>query len=58
MLPKKNAGGFDLSRKTHYTRKEIAEELGVSEQTVKSHMHHALKILKVKLGSLLFVLFL
>jgi len=52
-LPKKMRQVFDLSRKTNYTRKEIATELGLSEQTVKSHMHHALKILKVKLGSLL-----
>lgn len=54
-LPKKMRQVFDLSRKTNYSRKEIADALGLSEQTVKSHMHHALKNLKIKLG-LLFIL--
>jgi RNA polymerase sigma-70 factor (ECF subfamily) len=57
-LPKKMREVFQLSRQTGYTRKEIAEELGLSEETVKSHMHHALKILKVKLGTLSVLLFL
>lgn len=48
---------FELSRNSSLTRKEIAEKLGVSEQTVKSHMHSALKILKARLGSLLFMIF-
>lgn len=56
-LPPKMRQVFELSRKTDYSRKEIADELGLSEQTVKSHMHHALKILKVKLGSLFFLVF-
>jgi RNA polymerase sigma-70 factor (family 1) len=56
-LPKKMREVFDLSRKSNYSRKEIAEELGLSEQTVKSHMQHALKILKVKLGTLLVLVF-
>jgi RNA polymerase sigma-70 factor (family 1) len=55
-LPPKMRQVFELSRKTDYSRKEIADELGLSEQTVKSHMHHALKILKVKLGSLFFLI--
>lgn len=49
---------FELSRHRHLTRKEIAEQLGISEQTVKSHMHEALKILKAKLGPFYFLLFL
>lgn len=52
-LPKKMRQVFELSRKTNYTRKQIAEELGLSEETVKSHMHHAIKILKVRFGPLL-----
>ena len=48
-LPAKMRQVFELSRKTNATRKEIAEELGLSEQTVKSHMQHALKTLKVSL---------
>ncbi|TDQ78101.1 RNA polymerase sigma factor [Sphingobacterium yanglingense] len=50
-LPKKMREVFNLSRKVGYSRKQIAEELGISEETVKSHMHHALKILKRKLGT-------
>ncbi len=45
---------FELSRKTNLSRKEIAQELGIAEETVKSHMHSALKVLKVKLGDLYF----
>lgn len=57
-LPKKMREVFDLSRKTGYTRKEIAAELALSEETVKSHMYHALKILKVKLGTLIVLFYL
>lgn len=46
---------FELSRNTTLSRKEIAEKLGISEETVKSHMHHALKILKARLGDLFFM---
>jgi RNA polymerase sigma-70 factor (family 1) len=48
-LPRKMREVFQLSRKSGYSRKQIAEELGISEETVKSHMFHALKILKIKL---------
>lgn len=54
-LPYKMQQVFRLSRKDNYSRKDIARELNLSEQTVKSHMHHALKILRVKLGSLFFL---
>jgi len=46
---------FELSRKTNLSRKEIAMQLDISEETVKSHMHGALKILRLKLGSLFFL---
>ncbi len=55
-LPNKMRQVFNLSRKSFYTRKQIAEELGLSEQTVKSHIYHALKILKVRLGSMLLLI--
>ncbi len=48
---------FELSRNSSLTRKEIAEKLGISEQTVKSHMHNTLKILKSRLGDLFLMLF-
>lgn len=56
-LPYKMREVFELSRKTNLSRKEIAMQLYLSEQTVKSHMHHALKILKTRLGSLIVLLF-
>ncbi len=56
-LPVKMRQVFELSRKTGCSRKDIAEKMQVSEETVKSHMHHALKILKQKLGGLFFLLF-
>jgi RNA polymerase sigma-70 factor (family 1) len=56
-LPPKTRLVFELSRKTHLTRKEIAQELQLSEETVKSHMHSALKTLKIKLGPLFYLLF-
>lgn len=46
---------FELSRNSSLSRKEIAEKLGISEQTVKNHMHNALKILKSRLGDLFLV---
>ncbi|HMR18344.1 MAG TPA: RNA polymerase sigma-70 factor [Sphingobacterium sp.] len=57
-LPPKTREVFELSRVSNLSRKEIAEQLGVSEQTVKSHMFNALKTLKLKLGSFLILLFL
>jgi RNA polymerase sigma-70 factor (ECF subfamily) len=57
LLPQKMKLVFELSRNSNMTRKEIAMELQLSEETVKSHMHHALKILKGKLGPLLVLLF-
>lgn len=48
---------FELSRQTTLTRREIAEKLGISEETVKSHMHGALKVLKSRLGNLFFMIF-
>lgn len=57
-LPPKTREVFELSRESHLSRKEIAAQLGISEQTVKSHMFNALKALKLKLGSFLFLVFL
>ncbi|MBL1407145.1 RNA polymerase sigma factor [Sphingobacterium faecale] len=48
---------FELSRKENLSRKEIAETLGISEETVKNHMHKALKTLKRNLGVLFIYLF-
>lgn len=56
-LPARTRHVFELSRKSNLSRKDIAEELGISEETVKSHMKGALKTLKSKLGPLFILLF-
>jgi len=56
-LPEKMRVVFELSRKTYMSRKEIADELGISEETVKSRMYGSLKILKGKLGDKSFFIF-
>lgn len=57
-LPPKMREVFALSRKEHLTHKEIANLLGISEQTVSKHVTNALKILRVKLGVLAYILML
>ena len=57
-LPPKMREIFLLSRKNHKSHKEIAEELGISELTVKTQVKRALKILKSRLGLLTYLAFL
>jgi RNA polymerase sigma-70 factor (family 1) len=54
-LPPKMQEVFSLSRNGYLTHKEIAAELNLSEQTVKKQVHNALRILRTKLGLLLFL---
>lgn len=54
-LPAKMRAVFELSRKEQLSHKEIAEQLTISEQTVRKHVQHALKILRVKLGLVVFL---
>lgn len=49
---------FVLSRNEHLSHGEIADLLGISEQTVSKHVTNALKILRVRLGVLAFVVLL
>ncbi|WP_316794294.1 RNA polymerase sigma-70 factor [Pedobacter frigoris] len=56
-LPEKMRVVFELSRNTDMSRKEIAEHLGIPEETVKTNMHRALKILKGRLGDSLVLIF-
>ncbi|KIO78576.1 RNA polymerase sigma 70 [Pedobacter lusitanus] len=56
-LPQKMQEVFKLSRNESFSHREIARKLDLSEQTVRKHIQHALKILRVKLG-IFFLLFL
>lgn len=49
---------FELSRKLNLSHKQIAEQLDLSEQTVRKHIQHALRILKTKFGIIIFLFFL
>lgn len=56
-LPSKMREVFELSRKANLSHKEIAEQLGLSEKTVKKQVNNSLKILRTKLGSAIFAAF-
>jgi RNA polymerase sigma-70 factor (family 1) len=53
LLPPKMREVFLLSRRDGLSHKAIAEQLDISEHTVKKQVHNATKSLRVKLGSLL-----
>lgn len=57
-LPPRTREVFELSRLSHLTRKEIALKLNISEETVKNHIHKALRILRLTLKSFLIFIFL
>jgi RNA polymerase sigma-70 factor (ECF subfamily) len=57
-LPSKMREIFILSRKQNKSHKEIALELGLSELTVKTQVKKALRILKSRLGVVIYVAFL
>jgi len=49
-LPDKTRKIFELSRQSNLSCREIAEEMGIAEQTVKNQLSIALKILKDKMA--------
>lgn len=49
-LPTKMREVFELSRKQHLSYREIGDQLGISEHTVKRQVSNALGILRTKLG--------
>ncbi|MES2827369.1 MAG: RNA polymerase sigma-70 factor [Bacteroidota bacterium] len=57
-LPTKMREVFELSRKSHLTHREIAQHLGISEETVKKQLKNALKLLRVRLGFMLYIVML
>ena len=56
-LPPKMREVFLLSRKYYLSHKEIAEQLTISEITVRNHVKHALKILRLRMGILGYIAF-
>lgn len=52
-LPSKMRRVLLMSREDHLSNKVIAQELQISENTVKNHLKAALKILRKRLGSVL-----
>jgi RNA polymerase sigma-70 factor (ECF subfamily) len=57
LLPGKMQKVFRLSRESHLSHREIADQFGLSEATVKKHVNNALKTLRLKLGDLLSLVF-
>ncbi|TCC97781.1 RNA polymerase sigma factor [Pedobacter hiemivivus] len=53
-LPPRMKEVFLLSRRENLSHKEIAELLGTTEQTVKKQMTNTLKVLRKKLGTLIY----
>jgi len=51
-LPPQMRAVFELSRNSELSYKEIAEQLGISENTVRNHISRAIKILRGKFGVL------
>lgn len=56
-LPPRMRAVFELSRKSNMSYKEIAEKLEITEQSVRSHVKNALKILRMKLGVLVYLFY-
>lgn len=56
-LPPKMREVFELSRKQHLSHKEIAEQLSISQETVKSQVKNALRVLRSKLDRMMSILF-
>src|SRR5690606_2813527 len=52
-LPSKMRTVFELSRKDFKTHKEIALLLNISDKTVKKQVSNAVKVLRLKLGSII-----
>jgi RNA polymerase sigma-70 factor (ECF subfamily) len=57
-LPIKMRVIFEMSRKEELSYKEIAEQLNTSENNVSKQVNNALRLLKTKLGAVLYLYFL
>jgi RNA polymerase sigma-70 factor (ECF subfamily) len=58
LLPAKMREVFEMSRFANLSHKEIGRELNISDKTVKTQVHNALQILRLKINSFLAVLIL
>lgn len=56
-LPPRMREVFELSRKKHMSHKEIAEALNISESTVTDQVKKAMKILKPRIGLVLYLVY-
>jgi RNA polymerase sigma-70 factor (family 1) len=54
-LPRKMRQVFEMSRKAGLSHREIAERLDLSDETVRKHIQHALRTLRMKLGIVLYI---
>ncbi len=48
-MPPKMQEVYQLSRQEYLSHKEIADRLGISTETVKKHIQHALQLIKIAL---------
>lgn len=58
LLPPKMRAVFEMSRNENMSHKEIAEELHISDKTVKKQVSNAIKILRLKIHLFLLLLIL
>jgi len=56
-LPCKMREIFELSRKQYRSHKEIAEELQISDRTVKKQINNAIRILRLKLNIFILIIY-
>ncbi|WP_316818650.1 RNA polymerase sigma factor [Pedobacter nyackensis] len=56
-MPARMREVYELKRKSYLSTKQIAEQLGISEHTVSTQLKNAMKYLKVKLGVVIYVLY-
>ena len=57
-LPPKMRAIFEMSRKEHLSYKEIAAITNTSENNVSTQVNNALRILRAKLGLVMYIYFL
>ena len=55
-LPPKMREVFEMRKKEYLSNREIAEKLGISEQTVETHVKRALRVLRLRLGVSMFLI--